>query len=239
MDGAIVLSSNATKIASRQRAADARPDDPHAGDRHPAPHGGARLQADRRDGGRRLGAARGRLAVRRRDQVHPRGHPGRAGQGQPGAGDARQVPQPPGPGLDPPDRARVRGRRHAARRAHRAAARRAGHPDGGRDRALHRRARHRGPADRDAARRDDGRRGRRQGRARPRLPRRGHRRQLRRRRSTSWSACRIRTFSTSVASPSCSATTASSTRSTIPCLRADSASWGAYPGCPGWSCSGS
>ena len=74
-------------------------------------------------------------------QVHPRGHPDRARQGQPGARDARQVPRAPGPGLDAPDGARVRGRGHAARRADRAPARRARHAHGGRDRALHRRAR--------------------------------------------------------------------------------------------------
>ena len=49
----------------------------------------------------------------------------------------------------------------------------------------------------------------RQGRARSRLPGRGHRRELRHRRSTSSSACPIRTCWTSVAWPSCSATTAS------------------------------
>ena len=54
--------------------------------------------------------------------------------------DARQVPRPLRPGLDAADRARVRGRRDAARRAHRAPARRDGHAHGGRDRALHRRA---------------------------------------------------------------------------------------------------
>jgi diadenylate cyclase len=126
----------------------------------------------------------------------------------------------------------------AARRPHRAAARRAGDADGGRDRALHRRARHRGPPDRDAARRDDGRRLRRQGRARPRLSRRGHRRAL------------LDAFDQLVRLPhqdlldfgrlpSCSATTASSTRSTTRSLRAGSASWGAYPRCPSLSSSGS
>ena len=66
MDGAIVLSTNATKIVHGQRPADARSDDPDAGDRHPPPHRRARLQADRRDRGRGLRAARGGLAVRRR-----------------------------------------------------------------------------------------------------------------------------------------------------------------------------
>ena len=77
---------------------------------------------------------------------------------------------PPRPGLHAPDGARVRGRRDAARRADGAAALRAGHAHGGRDRALHRRARQRGAPDRDAARGDDGRRRRREGRARARLP---------------------------------------------------------------------
>ena len=48
---------------------------------------------------------------------------------------------PPRPGQHPPDGARVRGRRHASRRPHRASARRAGDAHGGGDRALHRRAR--------------------------------------------------------------------------------------------------
>ena len=107
--------------------------------------------------------------------------PRRAGQGQPGAGDARQVPHAPGPGLDAPHGARVRGRRDAARRPHRAPALRARDAHGRRDRALHRRARHRGPPDRDAARGDDGRHRRRQGRARARLPGRDRRRRVRRR----------------------------------------------------------
>ncbi len=77
------------------------------------------------------------------------------------------------------------------------------------DRALHRRARDRGAADRDAARRDDGRRRRRQGGAGARLSASRTPTRASRRRSTSWSAFRIRTCSTSVASPSCSATTAS------------------------------
>ena len=56
-------------------------------------------------------------------------------------GHARQVPQPLGPGLHSLDRARVRGRCHSARRAHGAPACGARDEDGGRDRALHRRAR--------------------------------------------------------------------------------------------------
>ncbi len=162
-----------------QRPADARSDDPLARDGHAPPHRRARLQADRRARDRDLPAPRGRLAVRRRRQVHPRGHPGRARQGQPGAGDARQVPHPPRPGLDAADGARVRGRRDAARRADGAAARGARHAHGGRDRALHRRARQRGAPDRDAARGDDGRHGGREGGARARLPVRRHRRGVR------------------------------------------------------------
>ncbi len=67
------------------------------------------------------------------------------------------------------------------RRAHRRPALGAGHAHGGGDRALHRRAGRRGAADRDAARGDDGRRGHRQGRARARLHRRALRRELRER----------------------------------------------------------
>ena len=108
-----------------QRAADAGSHDPVARDRHPAPHGGARLEADGRARDRDLRGPRRRVALPRRREVHPRGHPGRARQGQPGARHARQVPQPPRPGLHPPDRARVRGRRDPSRRADRAPARRA------------------------------------------------------------------------------------------------------------------
>ncbi len=192
-----------------QRPADAGPDDPLARDRHPPPHRRARLQADRRARDRDLPAPRGRLGVRRRRQVHPRGHPGRAREGQPGARHARQVPHPPGPGLHAPDGARVRGRRDAARRADGAPALGAGDADGGRDRALHRRARQRGPADRDAARGDDGRHRGREGGARARLPGRAtptRRSRLRSRRSA---GSPTRTCSTSGAWPSCSATTAS------------------------------
>ncbi len=164
MDGAIALSVERNQDRPRQRPADPGPDHPHPGDGHAPSHRRARLQADRCDRHRRLRAAGGRLALRRRGQVHPRGDPGHPGQGQPGPGHPGQVPQPPGSGLDSAHRARVRGRGDPARRPHGAPAGRAGHADGCGDRALHRRARHRGPADRDAARRDDGRRGRRQGR---------------------------------------------------------------------------
>ena len=90
---------------------------------------------------------------------------------------------------DPPDHARVRGRRRPLRRARRPAAGRAGDPDGGRGRALHRRARHRGPPDRDAAGGDDGRRRRRQDRADPRLLGRRLRAEPGRRCCSRWPAC--------------------------------------------------
>ena len=48
MDGAIILNAAATRIVSRQHAADARSDDRVVGERHAAPHRGARRQADRR-----------------------------------------------------------------------------------------------------------------------------------------------------------------------------------------------
>src|SRR6185437_2775871 len=153
-----------------QRPADARSDDPLPRDGHQAPYGGARVQADRGARDRGLSAERGRVAVRRRREVHPRGHPGRARQGEPGPGHARQVPHAPGSGLDEAHRARVRGGRDAARRADGAAALGARDAHGGRDRALHRRARLRGSADRDAAGGDDGGHGVRKGRAGARLP---------------------------------------------------------------------
>ena len=112
------------------------------------------------------------------------------------------------------------------------AALRARHADGGRDRALHRRARHGGAPHRDAARGDDGRHRRRQGRPRARLPRREQRRGSSPARWTRSAACRITTCSTSAASPSCSATTASSTRWTIPSRREAFASSGASRACP-------
>ena len=68
-----------------ERAADARPDDPVGRDRDAPSHRRARRQADRRAGDRDLAAPRGDLALRRRREVHPRGHPDRARQGQPGA----------------------------------------------------------------------------------------------------------------------------------------------------------
>ena len=153
-----------------ERSADARPDDPLARDGHQAPYGGARVKADGGAGDRRLAAPRGGVGVCGRGEVHPRGHPGGAGEGQSGAGDAGQVPHAPGPGVDAADRAGVRGRGDAPRRAHRDAALRARHAYGGRDRALHRRAGLRGAVDRDAAGGDDGWHRRREGGARARLP---------------------------------------------------------------------
>ena len=209
MDGAIILNANATKVTMANVQLMPDPDDPLARDRHPPPHRRARLQADRRAGDRDLPAPRGGVGVRRRRQVHPRGHPGRAREGQPGARHARQVPHPPGPGRHPPDGARVRGRDHPPRRPHGAPALGAGDPHGGRDRALHRRARQRGAADRDAARGDDGGgRGREVG-ARQGLPGRRLRRGASRSRWRRSAGSPTRTCSTSVAWPSCSATTAS------------------------------
>ena len=177
MDGAIVLQLQRDEDRARQRPADAGPDDPHARDRHPPPDRRAGLQADRRARGRRS----------------PSG--GRSSRSTSTASkyileDIPVVLAKANQALATLDKYRSRldqvstrltalefeGGVDAPRRAHRAAARRAGDPHGGRDRALHRRARHRGPADRDAARRDDGRRLRRQGGARARLPGRGHRR---------------------------------------------------------------
>ena len=208
MDGAIVLNPDASQDLLGQRPADARPDDPLDGDGHPPPHRRARLEADPRARDLDLRAPRRRLALSRGDEVHPPGHPDRAQQGQPGARDAGEVPRPPRPGLGAAHGARVRGRRRPLRRALRAPARRAGHPDGGRGRALHHRARDRGPADRDAARGDRRRRDRRPRRARPRLRADDSRARPSTRRSPRSRASRTRTCSTSVGSPSCSATTA-------------------------------
>ena len=125
----------------RQRPADAGPDDPLVGDRDPAPHRGARLEADRRSGRGDLGATRRRLPLSGRDEVHPPGHPRRPREGEPGTRHPRQVPRPSRLGIDPPHPPRVRGRGRPLRGALGAAARRAGDPDGGGGRALHSRAR--------------------------------------------------------------------------------------------------
>ena len=216
-----------------ERAADARPDDPLDGDRHPPSDRRARLEADQGAGDRDLAAPRRGLALHRGDQVHPRGHPDGALEGEPGPGDAGEVPRPARPARRPADRARVRRRRGPLRRALGAPAGRARDPDGDRGRALHHRARHRGPADRDAAR---GPRGRRDGRARgagSRLRRRRLRAGDRARRSPSSPRSSTRSCSTTGAWPSCSATTARPTRSTSRSSRAATARSRAFRGCRG------
>ena len=231
MDGAITLNANATKIqmANVQLMPDPTILSVETGTRHRT----AERVAKQTDAlviaiSQRRGVD---LALRRRRQVHPRGHPDRAREGQPGARHARQVPRAPRPGLDAADRARVRGRRDAARRPDRAAARRARHAHGGRDRALHRRARQRGAPDRDAPRGDDARHRRREGGARARLHRRRQRRGVRRRARADRPARPPGPARLRAASPSCSATTASSTRSTIRSRRAATASSAASRGC--------
>ena len=94
MDGAIVLDPPADEDLLGERAADARSDDPLDGDRHPAPHRRARLEADQGARDRDLPAPRRRLALRRGHEVHPPGHPHGALEGEPGPRDAREVPAP-------------------------------------------------------------------------------------------------------------------------------------------------
>ena len=101
-----------------------------------------------------LRAPRRRLPLRRGDEVHPPGHPHGALEGEPGAGDAGEVPRPARPGLGPPHQPRVPRRLHASRRPLRDPARRVRDQDGRRGGAIHHRAGHRGPPDRDAARGD-------------------------------------------------------------------------------------
>ena len=103
---------------------------------------------------------------------------------------------------------RVGRRGQPPRRPHGPAAGRAAPAHLQRGRALHHRARGRGPADRDAARGDGGRRDGRARRARPRLRRRRLRGGARRDARGARRALPTRSFSTSAASPSCSATTA-------------------------------
>ena len=85
MDGAIILNANATKIAMAnvQLMPDPTILSHETGTRHRtaervSKQTDALVIAD-------LPTPRGRLAVRGRDQVHPRRHPRRARQGQPGA----------------------------------------------------------------------------------------------------------------------------------------------------------
>ena len=171
MDGAITLTQNATKImwANVQLTPDPTILSRETGTRH--------RTAERVSKQTEAlvvsisGAPRGRHALRRRRQVRAAGDPRGPRPGEPGPGHPRQVPRPLRPGVDAPDRARVRGRSHAARRAHGAAAVGDGDSHGRRDRAVHRRARDRGASDRDAARGDADRRGRRPVRARQGLHR--------------------------------------------------------------------
>ena len=102
MDGAIVLNEQATRIVCANVQLMPDPDDPLVGDGYPAPHRGARLEADRRPGRGDLRAAGRRLALPGRDEVHPPGHPSRPREGQPGPRHPRQVPRPPRLRLDSP-----------------------------------------------------------------------------------------------------------------------------------------
>ena len=111
MDGAIILNANATKIAMAnvQLMPDPTILSHETGTRHRTAE-----RVSKQTDALVIAISQRREVVSRlrgRRQVHPRGHPRRARQGQPGARHARQVPHPPGPGLDAPDGARVRGRR--------------------------------------------------------------------------------------------------------------------------------
>ena len=90
--------------------------------------------------------------------------------GQPGAGHAGALQAAPRRGLRHAVRAGDRGPGHRPRRGRGRAAAGDGAPDRRRDRGLRRRARHRRPAARPAARRADGRRRRRPHAGHPRLP---------------------------------------------------------------------
>jgi len=95
--------TKATKMAWAKRAADCpEPDHPLDRDREPGTGPAERVsKQDPGAGGRDLASAARRRSRSNlgRPQVHPSGHPGRAGEGEPGPGDARQVPDPPRPGL--------------------------------------------------------------------------------------------------------------------------------------------
>ena len=211
MDGAIVLNANATKItmANVQLMPDPTILSLETGTRHRTAE-----RVSKQTDALVIAispAARGRVALRRRRQVHPRGHPRRPRQGQPGAGDARQVPHAPRPGLDPPDGAGVRGRRHlhdvlTVLQRSELVARMAVEIErfivelGTEGRLIEMQLEETMIGDR-----------RRQGRAGPRLPGRGLRRGVRRAPSSRSAACRTRSSWTSAAWPSSSATTARST----------------------------
>ena len=238
MDGAIVLNQQATLIvcANVQLMPDPTILSSETGTRHRTAE--RVKQADRLPGGRDLRAPRRGLALPGGMKYILQDIPAVLAKANQGLAtlDKYRVR------LDavslPPDPARVRRRLGPLRRAVGSAASRARHANGRRGGALHRRARHRGALDRDAARGDDGRRRRRQGRADPRLLGRGpgepQARPLRRS-----PACRTRTCSTSVASPSCSATTARSRHWTSRSRHAAIACWDGSRGCRSWWCSGS
>ena len=92
MDGAIILSSNGTKIgwANVQLMPDPTILSLETGTRHRTAERVSKQTDALRD--RRVAGAQRGVALPRRRQVHPRGHPGGAGQGQPGPGHPRQVP---------------------------------------------------------------------------------------------------------------------------------------------------
>ena len=118
MDGAIVLAARHEDHVG-ERPAHAGPHDPLARDRHPAPGPPSASPSRPTRSSIAISEPRRRLALPGRREVHPRDIPWCC-EGEPGARHAGQVPQPAGPGLHPPLRARVRGRRDAPRRAHRA-----------------------------------------------------------------------------------------------------------------------
>ena len=161
MDGAIILASDTSRVAARQRAPGPRPQRPHVGDRHPPPHRRAGRAPDRRAGDHRLGGhVAGRHPPARRE-AHPRADPAGARPRRPGAADPRPLQVPPRLGERLALGARGRGPRHRARRRHRAPAGRDGAAHRRGDRGLrHRARRRRPPGDAPARGADRRRRGR-------------------------------------------------------------------------------
>ena len=177
MDGAIIISTDGSRIARANVHLVPDPTVPDERDRHPPPHGRARRPLAEGAGGLGQRGDGRHQRLRRRLQAPAAGHRPPARPGQPGAADARALQGPPRRRHRQPHGRRAGGRRVAARRRRRRAARRDGAPHQRRDRDDDHRARRRRPPAAAAARRAVRRHRRRARPRRRRLPAgRAHRR---------------------------------------------------------------
>ena len=158
MDGAMILSSDCSRIARANVQLVPEPRHPDPRDRHPAPHRRAGRQADRRAGDHRLRGAGARRGPPARPEADARARRPGALPRRPGPADPRALQGPARRGQRLAVGAGGRGSRHRARRDHGAAARRDGAADRGGDRGVRHRARRRRPPDPPAARGAHGRR---------------------------------------------------------------------------------